>query len=230
MLEEKRGAVSAYLSCFPGQPYNVRRFWLRGDHKANLSFVYSPFLGHAWSDDLRDEYTLVYETRQGTPFFWTPFVHGIGNTTVLGGPRRGKSLNTNALFTGAMKYGTKTFLFDQGDSYETNVHELGGCSHASRSGVVRVSTSSRCEHSRENVHAIAQIIRLMLNKSGETVDNDDQDAIEKGVERMFDVPRDVRQLKHLSLPPQLTQRVEAMDRGRHLWRDLRQRGRRHAVS
>ena len=73
LLEERRGAVSAYLSCFPGQPYNVRRFWLRGDHKANLSFVYSPFLGYAWSDDLRDEYTLVYETRQGTPFFWTPF-------------------------------------------------------------------------------------------------------------------------------------------------------------
>ena len=67
------------------------------------------FSGYAWSDDLRDEYTLVYETRQGTPFFFTPFVNGNGNTTVLGGPSRGKSLNTNALFTGAMKYdGIKT--------------------------------------------------------------------------------------------------------------------------
>ena len=175
---------------------------MRGDHKANLSFVYSPFLGYAWSDDLRDEYTLVYETRQGTPFFWTPFLHGIGNTTVLGGPRRGKSLNTNALFTGAMKYGTKTFLFDQGYSYETNVHELGG-------SVMHLGLESprinffAVDHSRENVHAIAQTIRLMLSKTGEAVGNDDLDAIEKGVERMFDLPREVRQLRHLSLPPRL---------------------------
>jgi hypothetical protein len=59
LLEEKRGAISAYVSCFRGQQYNVRKAWLRGDHKANLSFVYSPFPGHAWSDDLQDEYTLV---------------------------------------------------------------------------------------------------------------------------------------------------------------------------
>ena len=100
LLEEKRGAVSGYLSCFPGQPYNVRKLWLRGDHKANLSFVYSPFAGHPWSEDLQDEYTLVYETLQGTPFFFTPFVNGNGNTTILGGPARGKSL-TDALFGAA---------------------------------------------------------------------------------------------------------------------------------
>ena len=127
LLEEKRGAVSAYLSCFPGQQFNVRKHWLRGDHKANLAFVYSPFLGHPWSEDLQDEYTLVYETRQGTPFFLSPFLNGNGNTTVLGGPGRGKSLNTNALSTGAMKHpGIKTFILDQGGSFETNVRELGG--------------------------------------------------------------------------------------------------------
>ena len=59
------------------------------------------------------------------------------------------------------------------------------------------------DHSRENVHAIAQTIRLMLSKTGEAVGNDDLDAIEKGVERMFDLPREVRQLRHLSLPPRL---------------------------
>ena len=87
LLEEKRGAVSAYVSCFPGQQYNVRKLWLRGDHKANLSFVYSPFLGYPWSEDLQDEYTLAFETRQGTPFFFTPFGErsGNGNTTVLAG-------------------------------------------------------------------------------------------------------------------------------------------------
>ena len=126
LLEEKRGAVSAYLSCFPSQQYNVRKIWMRGDHKADLAFAYSPFPGYPWSEDLQDEYTLVYETRHGTPFFFTPFVNGNGNTTILGAPGRGKSLNTNAIFTAAMKHRTKTFIFDQGGSYESNVRAMGG--------------------------------------------------------------------------------------------------------
>jgi type IV secretion system protein VirB4 len=212
LLEEKRGAVSAYLSCFPGQPYNVRKLWLRGDHKANLSFVYRPFSGYAWSEDLGDEYTLVYETRQGTPFFFTPFVNGNGNTTVLGGPSRGKSLNTNALFTGAMKYGAQTFLFDQGGSYESNVRALGGAVTHLGLEYPRLNFF-RVANTKENIHAIAQIIRMMLNKSGLAVDNDDQDAIEKGVERLFDVPVELRRLKHLSLPPHLRQGLKRWTEG-----------------
>jgi type IV secretion system protein VirB4 len=202
LLEEKRGAVSAYLSCFPGQQYNVRKFWLRGDHKANLSFVYSPFLGHAWSEDLRDEYTLMYETRQGTPFFFTPFVNGNGNTTILGGPGRGKSLNTNALFTSAMKYGTKTFIFDQGGSYESNVRMLGGSVTHLGLDYPRLNFF-RVDATKENIHAIAQIVRMMLMKSGLAVGNDEQDAIDKAVERLLDAPMELRRLKHLVLPPKL---------------------------
>ncbi len=202
LLEEKRGAVSAYVSCFPGQNYNVRKFWMRGDHKANLSFIYAPFLGHPWSDDLQDEYTIVYETRQGTPFFFTPFVNGNGNTTVLGGPGRGKSLNTNSIFTAAMKYGGKTFIFDQGGSYEANVRALGGSVTMLGLDYPRMSLF-RGATTKENIFAVAQIVRLMLNKSGVAVGVADQDAIEKGVERMFDVPQEIRRLKHLTLPPNL---------------------------
>jgi type IV secretion system protein VirB4 len=103
LMEEKRGAPSAFMTIFPGQDFNVRKIWLRGDHKANLSFVYAPFAGYPWSDDLQDEYTAIYETRASTQFFLTPFVNGNGNTTVLGGPSRGKSLNANMIFTGALK-------------------------------------------------------------------------------------------------------------------------------
>jgi type IV secretion system protein VirB4 len=204
MLEEKLGAVSAYVSCFPGQNYNVRKLWLRGDHKANLSFVYSPFAGYPWSGDLQDEYTVVYETGRGMPFFFTPFVGGNGNTTVLGGPARGKSLNANAIFTGAMKYSGKTFIFDQGGSYESNVRALGGSVTSLGLDYPRLNFF-RAANTKENIHSISQIVRLMLNKSGVAVGNDDQDAIEKGVERLFDVPVELRRLKHLTLPPSLRQ-------------------------
>jgi type IV secretion system protein VirB4 len=202
LLEETRGAVSAYVSCFPGQQYNVRQLWLRGDHKANLSFIYSPFQGRPWSEDLRDEYTMVYETRHGTPFYFSPFVNGNGNTTVLGAPGTGKSLNANAIITYAMKHGGKTFIFDQGGSYETNVRSLGGV--VTRLGLERPRLNPFAGvGTKDNIHSVSQLVRMMLNKSGVAVGNADQDAIDKAVERLFDAPDSMRRLKHLHLPTNL---------------------------
>ncbi len=203
LLEERRGAVSAYMSCFPGQQsYNVRSLWLRGDHKANVAFAYAPFAGYQWSDDLRDEYSLVYETRDGSPFYFTPFHAGNGNTVMLGAPGRGKSLNGNAIFTAALKHGAKTFIFDQGGSYESNVRALGGSVTHLGLDYPRLNLFA-VDGTRDNIFAIAQTVRLMLNKSGVAVGNEDQDAIEKGVENLFDAPPELRRLRHLSLKPHL---------------------------
>jgi type IV secretion system protein VirB4 len=202
ILEERRGARSAYMSFFPGQPYNVRKLWMRGDHKANVSFLYAPFLGHPYSDDLRDEYTLAYETRQGTPFYFTPFVNGNGSTTVVGAPRRGKSLNVNALFTAALKYGTKTFIFDQGESYESNVRAHGGSVTHLGLQYPRLNFFKQ-PATRENMFAVAGLIRMMLIKSGVTVEPEDLLVIERGVERLFSVEYEGRRLGHISLPDKL---------------------------
>jgi type IV secretion system protein VirB4 len=43
--------------------------------------------------------------------------------------------------------------------------------------------------------------------------NTDQDAIEKGVERLFDVPQELRRLKHLTLPPNLRQGLKRWTEG-----------------
>ena len=202
LLEEKRGAVSAYRSRFPGNPYDVRKLWIRGDHKANLSFFYAPFLGHPWSDDLRDEYTLLYETRRGTPFYCTPFVNGNGNTTMLGAPGRGKSLNANALFTAALKYGTKTFIFDQNGSYESNVRAHGGSVTHLGLTYPRLNFFKQAA-TPENIFAVSEILRMMLRKSGVTVEPEDLLAIERGVERLFAVDYKGRRLGHISLPDKL---------------------------
>jgi len=202
LLEEKRGSISAYLSCFPGQPYNVRKLWMRGDHKANVSFFYSPFLGYSYSDDLQDEYTLIYETRLGTPFYMTPFVSGNGNTTMLGGPSRGKSLNANAIFTSALKYGTKTFIFDQNGSFESNVRAHGGSVTHLGLRYPRLNFF-RQPGTPENMFAVSELIRMMLIKSGVSVGPEDLLAIERGVERLFAVEYEGRRLGHISLPDKL---------------------------
>jgi type IV secretion system protein VirB4 len=175
---------------------------MRGDHKANVSFFYAPFLGHPYSEDLQDEYTLIYETRTGTPFYCTPFVNGNGNTTVLGGPARGKSLNTNALFTGALKYGTKTFIFDQGGSFEANVISHGGSVTHLGLQYPRLNFF-KLPATPDNAFAVSELIRMMLTKSGVPVEADDLLAIERGVERLFAVDYEGKRLGHISLPDRL---------------------------
>jgi type IV secretion system protein VirB4 len=104
-----------------------------------------------------------------------------------------------------MKYDRiKTFVFDQGGSYESNVRALGGSVTHLGLEYPRLNFF-RVPNTKENIHAIAQIVRLMLNKAGVAVGNDDQDAIDKGVERLFEVPMELRRLRHLPLPPNLRQ-------------------------
>ena len=62
----------------------------------------------------------------------------------------------------------KTFIFDQGGSYESNVRALGGSITHLGLDYPRMSLF-RGETSKENIFAIAQIVRLMLNKSGVAV-------------------------------------------------------------
>ena len=198
-MEESRGNVPAYLSIFPGTQYNVRKIWLRGDHRANLSFVYNPFRKHE-----TDSPIFIYETRTNTPFYFCPFNQdGCGNTLILGSPGTGKSLNANALFTGAMKYpNLKTFIFDQGGSYETNVKALNGSVTHLGLDYPRLNFF-RAEPTKDNIHAISQIIRLMINKSGTAVGNDDQDSIERSVKELFNEPIKERRLGRLRLPSNL---------------------------
>ena len=103
-VEETLGNLAAYYAMLPGNSsgdaasnFNVRQFWLRDDHHANLALVFAPYTGNTYSADLEDEYLNVYETRTGTPFFLDPYVDGMRTTLILGAPRTGKSVNGNQI-------------------------------------------------------------------------------------------------------------------------------------
>jgi len=69
-MEETLGNLSAFYAMFPGnQKFDVFPMWLAEDHHARLSTVFAPHLGHAYSEDLDNEYLNVFERRMRTPFF-----------------------------------------------------------------------------------------------------------------------------------------------------------------
>ena len=208
-IEETIGNLAAYYAIFPGNSigdaasnFNVRQFWLRDDHHANLAFIFAPNTGNTYSDDLDNEYLTVYETRNGTPFFLDPYVEGMRTTLILGAPRKGKSVNGNLIIAHEQKYGGFTYVFDVGGSYESTIRLYGGA--IERVGVdgPRINPFS-LEPTEENLQFLFGFIRLLLVKGGARLSPEDEDAIDKAVRRMYQVAASVRRLKYLLLPPHL---------------------------
>lgn len=207
VLEEGLGSLSAYYSLFPaaarhGQSFNVRRFWLREDHLANLSLVYAPYLGSPESEALEDEALAIFETRDHTPFYFDSYSNGLRGLLVIGAPRRGKSFLINFLVDMEPKYGGFVFLFDIGGSYESTVLK-----HVGR--VVRFGLDGprlnpfALPATEENQEFVYRLVRMLLVKGGATIQpTDDRDLYER-VKQLFRLEPDVRRLRSLMLTPEL---------------------------
>lgn len=126
-LEETYGALSSYLAILPGNSkLNARQQWLQNNHYADLSLFYAPYTGSVKAGEIDDEYLTVFETRQGTPFFFDPYVNHSLGISIFGPRGTGKSVLANVLISQAQKYDGYSFVLDVGGSFDTNARHFGG--------------------------------------------------------------------------------------------------------
>ena len=126
-IEETYGALSTYLALLPGNSkLNVRQQWLQNNHYADLSFFYAPYTGSLRAGEIDNEYLTVFETRQGTPFFFDPYVNHSLGISIFGPRGTGKSVLANVLVSQAQKYGGYTYVLDIGGSFDANARHFGG--------------------------------------------------------------------------------------------------------
>ncbi len=208
-IEETAGNLAAFYAMFPGNSsgdsatdFNVRRFWLRADHNADLALVYAPYVGSPRSEDLADEYLSVYETRTGAPFFLDPYDHGMRTTLLLGAPRSGKSVNGNQIIAHEQKYGGFTYVIDIGGSYESTIRAYGGVIERVGVGNPRINPFS-IEPTEDNLQFLFGFIRLLLQSGGAQLTPEDEEGIAVAIRRMYEIPATVRRLGNLLLPRHL---------------------------
>lgn len=196
-VQETEGCLAALYSILPGNTfYNVSQMWMRNDDYADLSFLYGPDEGSKWSDDLEREYLAVFETRDGTPFFYDPYVNGLRGTLIVGAPRRGKSVTGNFIVANEQKFGGYTYIFDIGGSYESTVLVNGGVSvHLGVNGP-RMSLF-RLKQTKGNLDFLFGFIRMLLRSGGATLTADDETTISRKVEQMYMLDPDMRRLSTL---------------------------------
>lgn len=205
IVEETQGALSAYYSLFPGNSkFNVRQQWLAGTAYADLSFVYAPNTGNPYSQSLRDEYLAVYETRDGSPYYFDPYHGGVRGMLIVGPPRSGKSMEGNFLVANEQKYGGFTFIFDIGGSYEDNVRQHGGTVVRVGSGGPRINPFS-LEPTADNIQFLKGFIQMLLEKTGAVLSPADEGLIFAKVQQVYELMPERRRLSSLynTLPPHL---------------------------
>jgi type IV secretion system protein VirB4 len=168
-IEESYGALSAYLAMLPGNSkLNVRRQWLQNSHYADLSFFYAPDTGSLKASELDDEYLTVFETRQGTPFFFDPYVNHSLGISIFGPRGTGKSVLANVLLSQAQKYGGYSFVLDLGGSFDANARYFGGT-------VLKLSLAAQSfrinpfslEPTPDNLEFVSSFVKLLMQTDGD---------------------------------------------------------------
>lgn len=199
VYEEGVGEMGAYLAMFPGG-YNLSRdpVWLQDDHAADLAFVYRPQTGTPVDPNTGLEHVLTYQTKSGTPFYLQWLYRELGNMLVIGGPRRGKSLNVNMMVLSEAKYGGFVFIFDFGSSYDYTVLSLGGT--VSRMGLDAPRMNPFAEpRSKETSRAITHLVLRMLERGAVVIDFAVEQTVTEAVEMVYDLPPTMRRLAVLKI-------------------------------
>jgi len=203
VMEETLGNLSAFYAMFPGNhKFNVFPMWLAEDHHARLSSIFTPHLGHPYSEDLDNEYLNIFETRTRTPFFQDVYVDGVRVMLILGPTGTGKSVHGNMAIAHEQKYGGFTYIFDIGGSYESVVELYGGRVDRIGKDGPRVNPFA-LEPTEGNITFLYSFVKLLLVNGGAELEPEDDDVIHKAVRDMYLLDPENRKLSNLFLPKKL---------------------------
>ena len=200
VMEETLGNLSAFYAMFPGNAkFQVFPMWLGEDHHARLSSIFAPHIGFPHSEDLDAEYLNVFETRTGTPCFQDAYVNGVRVMLTLGPTGSGKSVVQNQTIALEQKYGSFTFIFDIGNSYESVVELYGGKVDKVGKDGPRVNPFA-LEPTADNIRFLHGFVKLLLTNSGAELSPEDDDTVHKAVQDVYHLAPENRRLSTLFLP------------------------------
>jgi type IV secretion system protein VirB4 len=104
---------------------------------------------------------------------------------IIGSPRQGQN------------YGGFTTVYDVGGAYASTVVSHGGI-------VTKIGLDGppfALEPTRENLQAIWLLVRTLLRKGGRILEPREEENLRGHIRAVYSLPRDVRALRYLMLPP-----------------------------
>lgn len=218
LYQETYNLLNAFLAAIPGNhAFNLRYLYLLNTNYADFSFLFTHQLGEPSNAHLREEYLAVLETNHHTPYFLNLHYRDVAHTLILGRTGSGKSFLLNFLITNLQKYGSRTFIFDLGGSFESLTRLFGG-------SYVRVGRESEgfrinpfsLPPTKENLDFLALFVKVLIEGQGnhELAASDGRDIYNQ-IENLYAVDPTLRTLGVLSntLEPGLRNRLSRWTQG-----------------
>ncbi len=200
LYQERQNVLAAWLAVLPGGHRNqFRSLYLTNRNYADLSLLFAPATGEARNPHLESEYLAVLETRQRTPYFLNLHYQDIAHTLVSGMTGSGKSFTCSFLLEHAQKYRPRTVIFDLGSSYRELTTRMNG-------SYVRIGLSRNefiinpfcLEPSRENLHFLYSLVRVLIESGGFDLDSATAKAVHEMIENLYQLDPEVRRLRTLA--------------------------------
>jgi len=121
---------------------------------------------------------------------------------IIGPTGTGRSVHGNLAIAHEQKYGSFTFIFDVGGSYESVVELYGGKVDRVGKDGPRVNPFA-LEPTESNIKFLYSFVKLLLTNGGAELEPEDDEVVFKAVQDMYLLDPENRRLSNVYLPKNL---------------------------
>jgi type IV secretion system protein VirB4 len=211
LVWESAGLPTAYKVLQPGgQAHSVRHAIVTESRAAAMSLVSKSATGPATVKDLDGEEPLyVFETEEGQPFWFSPYVGGRAFCIAVGPTRSGKTFLKNTISAHALKYGGFVRMLDIDPGSETLARfygdqagtvRLGGQGDRARSGVNPFAGAAGPGDTAFVAHMLALVQELLAANDTEEarrLERHEQQEVDRAVLDTLRLPPEMQTLEHM---------------------------------
>lgn len=200
LIEERSNLLNAYLAVLPANfIFNLRKHLLLETNHADLSLLFAVQSGKEWNAHLGTEYLTLFETNQGTPYYFNLHYEDVANVAIIGSTGSGKSFTLAYLITHLQKFDTRTVIFDLAGSYQDVAALFRGA--YMRVGLdnsgVRINPFS-LPPTPENVRFLSAFFRVLIESSGCQLSSTDGKELHDQIQNLYVLDAEQRRLLTLS--------------------------------
>lgn len=201
-------AEEVFTAFQPGQGReSIRDLYLTASQFAAASLIYQSSIGQPIVKDMqKEEAAYIFRSKDGTPFYYSPFINGRAMTIGVGPIRKGKTFLKNTLATHSQKYGGIYRAIDIDPGTEPIAGIFGNdagifrASNDAQSGSNPFASCRGPDDVNFKIH-LQNLMNLFLeandSKSLKSIDEFEQRALDAAVDRTINLPVELRTLSAL---------------------------------
>lgn len=197
-VREDTACECAFWAQLPGNfTYILRAASISTKNMASFASLHNYPIGKIDGNHWGDAVT-VFETLDGTPYYFNFHYKDVGNFLIFGSMGSGKTVLVGFLILQSMKFGGKRVIFDKDRGLEILVRAMGGVYETIKPGISTGFNPCQLEDTLQNRKFLSMLFKKILTIPGEHLSESDISVIENAIDGLYRLHKNDRQFCHLS--------------------------------